>query len=95
MRKKLSLLEVINEDGIMTLYGPPSIDLTTGHPREKKKSQKYDLILHHLTDIEQALKKCRKALENDDDAEIVDNAVLMQSGAMDVEELVTGKKVKI
>lgn len=53
------------------------------------------LILHHFNDLEKAFKKCLISFQKGDYQEAVDNIVLVQSAALDIEEILTNKKPKI
>lgn len=64
------------------------------HPPEEGETEDA-LIQHHLEDAKKALMKCIKSLKTEDWSELVDGAVLLQSAAIDIEELVTGKEPEL
>lgn len=68
---------------------------SSSEERGEEKDAKYELIKHHLEDIKEALSKCHGALELGDMDELKDNIVILQSGALDVEELITGEEPEL
>lgn len=62
---------------------------------EDEKGEKYSLVKHHLMDIREALEKAERALEEGNGREVLDNVVIIQSSALDAEELITERKPKL
>lgn len=60
-----------------------------------ERDSKRELIKHHLDDIKEALAKCHGALEFGDMDEFRDNIAILQSSALDAEELATGESPQI
>lgn len=53
------------------------------------------LILHHFDDLKQALIKAKKAFSEGNVSEVLDNIVIVQNSAIDIEELITGKEPEL
>lgn len=53
------------------------------------------LILHHFDDLKQALIKAKKAFNEGNVSEVLDNIVIVQNSAIDIEELITGKEPEL
>lgn len=55
----------------------------------------FEVLKHHLDDIKESLMLCYEALSSKNQKEILDNLAILQSSALDAEEIITGKKPKI
>lgn len=55
----------------------------------------FEVLKHHLDDIKEALQLCYKSMSKKNTKEVLDNLAILQSSALDAEEIITGSKPQV